>query len=103
MVFKSPYSEVAIPDIGVPQMVYQYALQYGEKPAMIDGFTGRTLTYTQLYGGVRRVAGNLAKRGLRKGDVVGIYCPNLPEYPLAYHGVALAGGVVTTANPLYTA
>ncbi|MCS6922922.1 MAG: 4-coumarate--CoA ligase family protein [Fimbriimonadales bacterium] len=103
MVFKSPYSEVAIPDISVPQMVYQYALQYGEKPAMIDGFTGRTLTYTQLYGGVRRVAGNLAKRGLRKGDVVGIYCPNLPEYPLAYHGVALAGGVVTTANPLYTA
>lgn len=103
MVFKSPYSDVAIPNIGVPQMVYQHALQYGEKPAMIDGFTGRTLTYTQLYGGVRRVAGNLAKRGLRKGDVVGIYCPNLPEYPLAYHGVALAGGVVTTANPLYTA
>ncbi len=103
MVFKSPYADVAIPDVGVPQMVYQHALQYGEKPAMIDGVSGRTLTYTQLYGGVRRVAGNLVKRGLRKGDVVGIYCPNLPEYPLAYHGVALAGGIVTTANPLYTA
>ncbi len=103
MVFKSPYADVAIPDVGVPQMVYQHALRYGEKPAMIDGVSGRTLTYTQLYGGVRRVAGNLAKRGLRKGDVVGIYCPNLPEYPLAYHGVALAGGIVTTANPLYTA
>jgi acyl-CoA synthetase (AMP-forming)/AMP-acid ligase II len=103
MVFKSPYADVAIPDVGVAQMVYQHALEYGDKPAMIDGHTGRTLTYAQLYAGVRRVAGNLAKRGLRKGEVVGIYSPNLPEYPLAYHGVALAGGVVTTANPLYTA
>jgi acyl-CoA synthetase (AMP-forming)/AMP-acid ligase II len=103
MVFKSPYADVAIPEVGVAQMVYQHALQYGDKPAMIDGQTGRTLTYAQLYGGVRRVAGNLAKRGLRKGEVVGIYSPNLPEYPLAFHGVVLAGGVVTTANPLYTA
>jgi acyl-CoA synthetase (AMP-forming)/AMP-acid ligase II len=103
MVFKSPYADVAIPEVGVAQMVYQHALQYGDKPAMIDGQTGRTLTYAQLYEGVRRVAGNLAKRGLRKGEVVGIYSPNLPEYPLAFHGVALAGGVVTTANPLYTA
>ncbi|MDW8106015.1 MAG: 4-coumarate--CoA ligase family protein [Armatimonadota bacterium] len=103
MVFKSPYADVAIPDVGVVQMVYQHALEYGDKPAMIDGPTGRTLTYLQLYGGVRRVAGNLAKRGLQKGDVVGIYSPNLPEYALAFHGVALAGGIVTTANPLYTA
>ncbi|MFN7017933.1 MAG: 4-coumarate--CoA ligase family protein [Fimbriimonadales bacterium] len=103
MVFRSPYADVVIPDVGVPQMVYQHALRYGEKPAMIDGVSGRTLTYAQLYNGVQRVAGNLAKRGLRKGEVVGIYSPNLPEYPLAYHGVTLAGGVVTTANPLYTA
>ncbi|MDT7961560.1 MAG: AMP-binding protein, partial [Armatimonadota bacterium] len=76
MVFKSPYADVAIPDVGVAQMVYQHALEYGDKPAMIDGHTGRTLTYAQLYAGVRRVAGNLAKRGLRKGEVVGIYSPN---------------------------
>ena len=29
--------------------------------------------------------------------------PNLPEYPIAFHGVALAGGISTTLNPLYTA
>ncbi len=103
MVFKSPYNDVRIPVVGLPQFVYEHALSYGDKPAMIDGFSGRTLTYAQLYGGVRRVAGNLAKRGLKKGEVVGIYSPNLPEYPLAFHGTALAGGIVTTANPLYTA
>ena len=40
------------------------------------------------------------QRGLRKGDVFAIVCPNLPEYGVAFHGPAMAGGVVTTANPL---
>jgi acyl-CoA synthetase (AMP-forming)/AMP-acid ligase II len=29
--------------------------------------------------------------------------PNLPEYAIAFHGAASAGGMCTTANPLYTA
>jgi 4-coumarate--CoA ligase len=29
--------------------------------------------------------------------------PNLPEYAVAFHGTAMAGGVVTTINPTYTA
>ena len=103
MVFKSPYKEVAIPNVGLVSFVYEQAETYGEKLALIEGLTGRTLTYAQLWQGVRRVAGNLAKRGLKKGEVVALYLPNLPEYALAFHGTALAGGVVTTANPLYTA
>lgn len=102
MVFKSPYKEVMIPDVGLVPFVYEQAESYGGKPALIEGLTGRTLTYAQLWQGVRRVAGNLAKRGLKKGEVVALYLPNLPEYALAFHGTALAGGVVTTANPLYT-
>jgi acyl-CoA synthetase (AMP-forming)/AMP-acid ligase II len=40
---------------------------------------------------------------LRKGDVFAMYSPNLPEYAVAVHGIMMLGGVVTTANPLYTA
>jgi acyl-CoA synthetase (AMP-forming)/AMP-acid ligase II len=29
--------------------------------------------------------------------------PNLPEYAIAFHAVAMVGGINTTANPLYTA
>ncbi|MEN3002089.1 MAG: 4-coumarate--CoA ligase family protein [Armatimonadota bacterium] len=102
MIFRSPHPSVEIPEIGLVPFVYAHAQAYGEKPALIDGLTGRTLSYAQLWQGVQRVAGNLVKRGLQKGEVVGIYSPNLPEYALAFHGVALAGGIVTTANPLYT-
>ena len=76
--------------------------EQGDKPALIDGSTGRQLTYAQLTDGVRRVASALRRRGLKKGDVFAIFSPNVLEYPIAFHAVASAGGVVTTINSLYT-
>src|SRR6266540_1943681 len=52
---------------------------------------------------VRRTAAGLAARGFGKGDAFAIYLPNVPEYAVAFYGVSTAGGVSTTANPLYTA
>jgi acyl-CoA synthetase (AMP-forming)/AMP-acid ligase II len=34
--------------------------------------------------------------------VFAIYCPNLPEYAVAFYAVLSAGGTNTTINPLYT-
>jgi acyl-CoA synthetase (AMP-forming)/AMP-acid ligase II len=34
--------------------------------------------------------------------VFAIYSPNLPEYAIAFYGAAMAGGINTTVNPLYT-
>jgi len=51
---------------------------------------------------VRQLASGLARRGFRKGEVVGIFCPNLVEYAVAFLGVAAAGGASATVNPLYT-
>jgi len=45
----------------------------------------------------------ISKLGLKKGDVVGLLLPNLPEYVFAIHGALAAGLVVTFVNPLYTA
>jgi acyl-CoA synthetase (AMP-forming)/AMP-acid ligase II len=59
--------------------------------------------HRQLADGARRAAAGLAKRGFGKGDVLAIYCPNLPEYAIVFLGVAMAGGINTTVNPLYTA
>jgi acyl-CoA synthetase (AMP-forming)/AMP-acid ligase II len=75
----------------------------GEKPALIDGPSGRTITYAQLEQGVRALAAGLTSRGFGKGDVLAVYLPNIPEYALVFHGVASAGGRCTTVNPLYTA
>jgi acyl-CoA synthetase (AMP-forming)/AMP-acid ligase II len=103
MIFESPYPDVEIPDVPLTEFLLERIQPYGDKAALIDGPSGRTLTYTQLAGAIRLVAANLNRRGFGKGDVFAIYSPNLPEYAVAFHAVSLVGGISTTANPLYTA
>jgi acyl-CoA synthetase (AMP-forming)/AMP-acid ligase II len=81
--------------------VLRHAERLGGKPALIDGPTGRALTYRQLAEGVARAATGLQRRGFGKGDVLAIYCPNVPEYATVFLAVASIGGVNTTINPLY--
>ena len=102
MIHASPLPDVDIPDIGIADYVFEHAASRGDKPALIDGPTGRTLTYAQLAGAVRSFAGGLAGRGFGKGDVLALMSPNIPEYAIVFHGVAVAGGVITTINPTYT-
>lgn len=103
MIFKSPYPDAVIPEKPLTHYLIERMAAYGDKPALIDGPTGRTITYAQLIGAIRLVASSLSQRGFGKGDVFAIYSPNIPEYAVAFHAVALVGGIVTTLNPLYTA
>jgi acyl-CoA synthetase (AMP-forming)/AMP-acid ligase II len=102
MIFRGPFPEVTVPETPLTQFVMRRAHELGDKPALIEAPTGRVVTYSELAKSISRVAGNLAKRGFKKGDVVGILSPNVPEYAMAFHGVASLGGVNTTLNPLYT-
>ena len=100
---RSPFPDVDIPDVSITDFVLARAGELGDKPAFIDAPSGRTITYAQLAESVRAVAASLADRGFGKSDVFAHYAPNLPEYAVAFHAVATAGGVNTTANPLLTA
>jgi acyl-CoA synthetase (AMP-forming)/AMP-acid ligase II len=103
MIYRSPHPDVEIPDIPLAAFILQKAAHVADKPALIDGPSERTLTYGQLADGVRRVAVGLARRGFGKGDVFATICPNVPEFALAFYGVAALGGATTMLNPLYTA
>jgi acyl-CoA synthetase (AMP-forming)/AMP-acid ligase II len=98
----SPFPDVEIPDMPFTDFVLARAGERGDKAAFIDGPSGRTITYAQLVESVRGLAAGLAERGFGKGDVFAHLAPNLPESAVAFHGVAMAGGVNTTANPLLT-
>ena len=52
---------------------------------------------------IHRFAGGLAARGFGPGDTLALMAPNVPEYAIVFHGVAVAGGTVTTVNPTYGA
>ncbi len=100
MVFESPLGRIDIPPTPLASFVLEHATAFGDKPALIDGPTGRTITYSQLSGMTRALAAGLTSRGFGPGDVFAIFSPNLPEYAVAFHGVVTAGGANTTINSL---
>lgn len=103
MIFRGPFPDVTVPEVSLTDFVMRDAAQRLDKPALIEGPTGRVITYGELAQSIREVAAGLAARGFGKGEVFGILSPNVPEYGIAFHAVATLGGINTTVNPLYTA
>jgi acyl-CoA synthetase (AMP-forming)/AMP-acid ligase II len=103
MIFKSPYPDVVVPNVHVTEHVLRDVASRKDRTALVDAATDAKLTFGELASAIRRTAGGLTARGLAKGDVVAIFSPNTIIYPVAFHGTALAGGIVTTVNPTYTA
>jgi acyl-CoA synthetase (AMP-forming)/AMP-acid ligase II len=102
-IIRSPFSDAEIPNVGVTEWILRGAAENGDKPALIDGSTGQTVSYARLWSDVRRAASGLHARGIHKGDVVAIFSTNRPEFAIVFHAILAIGGVVTTANPLSTA
>lgn len=65
-------------------------------------FTGRDVTYKELYESSLKFANYLLRLGVEKGDRVAIMLPNCPQAVIAYYGILYAGGIVVQTNPLYT-
>ena len=103
MIFKSPHPSVTIPEISLTDYVLGRADELGEKPALIDGPSGRTFSYGELRGYVNSLAAGFAVHGVKKGEVFAIYSSNIPEYALAFHAVASLGAATTMVPPLFTA
>ena len=101
MPYRSPYPDVHVPDVPLSDFVLGGADTHPGRPALVCAVSGRTLTFGELRDGVRRLAAGLSQR-IRKGDVVAIWSPNVPEYAVAFHGVLTIGAIVTTVNPAYT-
>jgi acyl-CoA synthetase (AMP-forming)/AMP-acid ligase II len=102
MIYPSPLPDVEIPDFPLTAYVLAGAAGRSDKPALIDGLSGRALTYGGLASAIASLAGGLAASGFAKGDVLALMAPNVPEYAVVFHAVAMAGGIVTTINPTYT-
>jgi acyl-CoA synthetase (AMP-forming)/AMP-acid ligase II len=102
MIIKGPYPDVTIPKTALTPFVLHRVTDLGDKPALIEGPTGRAVTFQQLADSISIAAYNLSQRGFKKGEVFGILSPNCPEYAIAFHAIATLGGIVTPINPLYT-
>jgi acyl-CoA synthetase (AMP-forming)/AMP-acid ligase II len=102
-IIRSPHPDITVPAVSLTDFVLGSARARPQHPALVDGITGRTITYGELREQVRCTAAGLAAMGIRKGDVVALCAPNSPEFAVALHAVVRLGAIVTPANPANTA
>ncbi len=102
-VIRSPHPDVDIPDMPLVPFVLARAAEFPDHPAIVCGVTGKRYTYAQLADAVQHVAAGLHAHGIRKGDVVGLVSPNLPDFPVVFYAAAAIGAICSTVNPIATA
>jgi long-chain acyl-CoA synthetase len=72
-----------------------------DRDAVILG--GSRLSYAQINAAANQVANLLVSIGIAPSDKVALSCPNLPYFPIIYHGILKAGAVVVPLNVLFKA
>ena len=97
-------------DRGVPQTIEypkaplfyfleEAARKYPDHACTI--FNGAVISYKEMNVLTDHMAAALVELGVKKGDRVGIFMPNTPQFVIAYYGILKAGGVVVAVNPTY--
>ena len=69
---------------------------YPERIAVVHGKL--RISYRQFFERARRLASALARRGVKRGDVVSAMLPNVPAMLDAHYGVPMLGAVLNTIN-----
>lgn len=74
---------------------------YGDREALVDVPSGRRWTYAEFGRSVEEVALGLMAKGVAKGDRVGIWAINCPEWVLLQYATARIGAIMVNINPAY--
>jgi fatty-acyl-CoA synthase len=82
------------------QVLRDTTRKFPERAAILDP-GGSRLTYAELDAQVDRLARGLLDLGVGKGEKVGLWMPNVPEWVIAYFAVARIGAVVVPMNTRY--
>ena len=84
------------PETTIPRLLLGAAARHGERPALEDGAV--TLRYAELPEAALRAARAFRASGVRVGDRVAIWAPNLWEWVIAALGLQCAGAVLVPIN-----
>lgn len=99
----SEHSEVRVPGVGLYEYLYgSLAPEDEDRTAVIDLAEGTETSFSTLRTHVDSAAGWLARRGIRKGDVIALQCPNSESFIVAAHAVWRLGAVLTPVELLAT-
>ena len=85
----------------IGDLLDRQAEQFGDNDALIHVDWDVRYTYREFRAECDRVARGLMALGINKGDHVGIWATNYPEWVVAQFATAKIGAVLVTVNPAY--
>ncbi len=93
--------EPALWDRTIPDILADTVARHGSRDALVFPEKGVRWSYAELQQRVDALAGGLLSLGIAKGDRVGIWSPNKPEWVLTQFATARIGAILVTINPAY--
>ncbi|MFZ4759764.1 MAG: AMP-binding protein, partial [Burkholderiaceae bacterium] len=75
------------------------ALATPAHPAIV--FEGATLTYAELDARADRIAHALHAQGVRAGDRVALFLPNVPDFAACYYAAQRVGAITVSINAIF--
>ena len=84
--------------MNVSHIIKRHVEATPDKTAIIFG--EHRISYAQLDSLIARTADGLLKTGLKRGDVVSLFLPSIPELIISYLGTVRAGLTVNVANAM---
>ncbi|MBN2229419.1 MAG: long-chain fatty acid--CoA ligase [Candidatus Thorarchaeota archaeon] len=88
------------PDEPLFKLLDHVAEKHPDNPSTI--WAGVSRSFAKVRDHADRIANFLVSRGIKKGDRVAIFLPNLPQYPPIFFGILKTGAIAVTCNPSYT-
>ncbi|KAJ8658373.1 hypothetical protein O0I10_006058 [Lichtheimia ornata] len=107
VIYKSQCDPIPIPNLDLYTFLFQDSPFNTQRdrnlPFVIDGKTGKTLSFNQIFDLSGRIASGWNNTvGLNKGDVVAVFAPNQYDHCVLYYSLLAAKCTISPGNPDYT-
>lgn len=92
--------EIDFPEMNVYEFLDNTTKEFGGKTAI--WFMKHKISYKKFKDIAERLATALVNLGVKKGDVVALMLPNMPQFMFSFYAIQKAGGIVTACSVLHT-
>jgi long-chain acyl-CoA synthetase len=84
--------------MNIASALIESAAKYPEE--ILIRFEGKSFTYSQISTLSEQLAAGLIEAGLKAGDRIALYLPNVPEFVIAYFAIQRIGAISVTINAI---
>lgn len=90
---------IEYPEIPLSDFLKSTSDKHPDRTALV--YFNKEMKYKELQSLTDRFAAALYDLGVRKGDKVAIFLPNMPQFIISYYGIVRIGAIETAISPLY--